>query len=109
MHYWRTFVDTNWIYMEGESNDTRHRVLLVFALLFSGLGFLSVPRKRPKDLLKQSSSSASQASKKRKGTLKVENGSLHFVRGKQTPSKRHSIQDVYRRWIPRRQSARQLE
>src|SRR5258708_30604800 len=74
----------------------RHRVLVAFALLFSGLGIsVCTAQEAPGPVKAVQLIGLTGVKENAKGTLKVENGNLHFVRGKaNTEVSATSIQDV---------------
>jgi len=82
---------------EGETNDTQtNEDLVAFSLLFSGLGISVCNAQEASEPVKAVQLIGLTGVKENaKGTLKVENGNLHFVRGKaNTQVSATSIQDV---------------
>src|SRR5467141_3984517 len=74
----------------------RHRVLVAFALLFSGLGIsVCTAQEAPGPVKAVQLIGLTGVKENAKGTLKVETGNLHFVRGKANAEvSATSIQDV---------------
>src|SRR5258708_24907041 len=74
----------------------RHRVLVAFAILFYGLGIsVCTAQEAPGPVKAVQLIGLTGVKENAKGTLKVENGNLHFVRGKaNTEVSDTSIQDV---------------